>query len=135
MILLDTHVLMWMANERQRIGGRALEIILDAVERSEAAISALSLFEIATLRRRARVTVALPLPGWLETVGEALRIIPVDTAIAIDAGSLADVIHGDPVDRTIIATARCRNGELVTADRSILRHGAAGHLRTIDARH
>ena len=134
MILLDTHVLAWLAGSRERLGKRASERIHEAIGAGEASLSVMSLWEIAMLRRKNRVAIARPPLGWLASIGEGLHVIPVDAAIALDSGSLDDAIHGDPIDRTIIATARTRHRPLVTADRAILRHGAAGHLQVIDAR-
>lgn len=61
-------------------------------------------------------------------------LAPFDEAIAIDAGELADGLHGDPADRVMIATARALNCPLVTADRRIIDYAARGHLSVIDAR-
>ena len=134
MILLDTHVLVWLAGERERLGACAGRRIRDAIDAGEASLSAMSLWEIAILRRKNRMTISRPPLGWLASISEALHVIPVDAAIALDSGSLDAAIHGDPIDRTIIATARTRHCPLVTADRAILGHGAAGHLQVIDAR-
>ena len=134
MILLDTHVLVWLAGSRERLGKRASKRIHEAIGAGEASVSVMSLWEIAMLRRKSRVAIARPPLGWLASIGEGLHVIPVDAVIALDSGSLDDVIRGDPIDRTIIATARTRHCPLVPADRAILRHGAAGHLQAIDAR-
>lgn len=134
MILLDTHVLLWAASDRERIGAGTHERIDAAIKLGEATLSVMSLFEIAVLRRKGRIGIARPLLTWLGSIGEGLRIIPVDLDIAVDASSLDNAIHGDPIDRILMATARMLDCPLVTADRAILRYAAAGHLHAVDAR-
>jgi PIN domain nuclease of toxin-antitoxin system len=134
MILLDTHALLWRAEDDRRLGTQARLEIDQAVDRNEAWVSAISLWEMATLIRKRRISLSQPLRDWSRTAfgPRGMRLAPVDEAIAIDAGELED-IHGDPGDRTIIATARALACPLLTADRVILAYGAAGHVRVIDA--
>ena len=135
MILLDTNVLLWRAREDDRFGRRAMRVVDEAVDRNAAGVSAISLWEIATLVRRRRIALDQPLREWSRIAfgSPGLRLIPVDEAIAIDAGELDD-IRGDPGDRIIIATARRLACRLMTADQAILEYAAAGHVRALDAR-
>ena len=55
--------------------------------------------------------------------------VPVDGEIAVRAG-LLPLLHGDPADRLIVATALAGH-ELVTADRRIL--DWPGNLHRLDA--
>lgn len=135
MILLDTNILLWRIEADKRLSRQASRAIDKAVDQNAACVSAMSLWEIAMLIRKQRIALGQPLREWSRIVfGPAgLRLVPVDEAIAIDAGELAG-IHGDPGDRVIIATARILACPLFTADRKILDYGAAGHLQAIDAR-
>ena len=135
MILLDTNVLLWRAGEDKRLSKQARRTIDQAVDLHEACVSAISLWETAMLIRKQRIMLGQPLREWSRIAfgPNALRLVPVDEAIAIDAGEL-EGIHGDPADRAIIATARVMACSLLTADRTILTYGAAGHVRVIDAR-
>jgi PIN domain nuclease of toxin-antitoxin system len=63
-------------------------------------------------------------------MNSGLNEIPLDGAIGIRAGQLADM-HGDPADRIIVATALAGH-TLVTSDRQIL--AWPGALERIDAR-
>jgi len=53
----------------------------------------------------------------MSLLNEGLVEVPVDGEIAARAGTLRDM-HGDPADRTIVATALARH-QLVTAERRI----------------
>lgn len=129
MILLDTHVLLWLGERNGGLGDETIARIRDAVNEGCAHVSAISLWEIATLQRRGRVVLDRPLGEWWQAVGaNGLRLVPIDADIALDAGSLPSPMHGDPADRTIVATARSRNLLLLTTDRAILRFASAGHL-------
>jgi PIN domain nuclease of toxin-antitoxin system len=135
MILLDTNVLLWRARQDERLGKRAIQAMDEAVDRNAAGVSAISLWEIATLIRRRRIALDQPLREWSRIAfgSPGLRLLPVDEAIAIDAGELQG-IRGDPGDRIIIATARRLGCPLMTADQAILGYAAAGGLQAIDAR-
>jgi PIN domain nuclease of toxin-antitoxin system len=135
MILLDTNVLLWRTGEDERLGKQARRTIDEAIDRNAACVSAISLWEIAMLLRKRRISLGQPLREWSKIVfgTQGLQLMPVDETIAIDAGEL-EGIHGDPADRTIIATARAMACPLLTGDRAILDYGSAGHVRVVDAR-
>jgi PIN domain nuclease of toxin-antitoxin system len=116
LILLDTHVLVWLAGEPERLASPALEAIeLD----SELAIALVSTQEIAYLVVRGRLNMDRPLDTW---IGDALsvhgvRAIAPTVSASLRAGSLDPrEFHGDPIDRLIYATAVEHDARLVTAD-------------------
>lgn len=119
MLLLDTHVLLWMTFGDPRFGDGARRSVDEAVVAGSAAVSAISFWEIAMLLDKNR----LNLPWAAEALrryllDHGLNEIPVDGDIALRAGFLLD-LHGDPADRTIVATALAGH-RLVTADRRLL---------------
>lgn len=133
MILLDTHVIVWMVENNPQLGRQAIE----AVEcESDRRASAMVAWEISMNIRKGRISLSAPLSAWLKDGYDSLAVreVPVTGEIALDAGSLAGGLHGDPGDRIMIATARAMGCPLVTADRKILDYAAAGHLKAIDAR-
>lgn len=119
MIVLDTHVLLWLALEPERVSPAA-EAALDADP--ERGISAISVQEIAYLVARGRVELYRPLRAWLHdalAVFDA-RTLPVTVAGALRAGSLhPKEFHGDPFDRLIYATAIEQDASLLSADKRI----------------
>ena len=116
MIVLDTHTLLWMALEPERLSARAVEILAEEQVR---AISTITVQEVAYLVARGRVDLYKPVRAWFGDVLPAFEAtsLPPTTAIAYRAGSLdpAD-FHGDPIDRLIYATAVEHDGRLLSAD-------------------
>lgn len=119
MILLDTHVLIWLRQGSRRLGAVARRETEQAWRAGEAAVSAISFWEVALLHERGRMTLSRDIPSWrLQVLQAGLREIPVDGEIGIRAWNLDD-FHRDPADRLIVATA-LGGHRLVTADRRIL---------------
>lgn len=71
------------------------------------------------------VQTALSLPG--------LRLEPISPEVAVTSTRLPGIIHSDPADHMIAATARHFGATLITADRLLLDYGTAGHLKTLNA--
>lgn len=131
MILLDTHVLLWVRLGSPRVGPETRRRVQHALPDHQVAISAVSFWEIATLVRRGRLAVPLDPAAWRrQLLDEGLVELPVDGEIAARAGSLTD-LHGDPADRLIVATALSGH-RLMTADRRLLEW--PGELDRLDAR-
>jgi PIN domain nuclease of toxin-antitoxin system len=118
-ILLDTHVLVWVREGNERLGRRTSRRIDRALHDGALAISAFSFWEIAMLvdagRMRLRVTVD---EFRAASVGAGVLEIPVDGSIAILSTRLG--MHGDPADRIIVATALQLRASLATADSAML---------------
>lgn len=132
MILLDTHVLVWLDFGLNDLGAECLERINRATAAGELAVSAISFWEVAMLAQEKRVELPEPAMTWRSTLlGAGLVEIPVTGAIGVTATELAN-FHSDPADRMICATAQLHNATLVTADASIL--GWNGQLAVQDAR-
>ncbi len=131
MILLDTHVLIWQEQGDQRLGPGTLQLLETTLREGNAAVSAISFWEVAIRVQKARLRLTLDLEMWrTDLLERGLVEIPVDGAIAVRAGLLDDM-HGDPADRLIVATALAGH-QLVTADRRIL--DWPGNLARLDAR-
>lgn len=116
MIVLDTHILVWLASASERLGPSAREVLSEGVE---LAISTISIQEIAYLVSSGRVGLDRPLKRWVADVLSAheVRAIAPSVAIALRAGSLdGDAFPGDPADRLIYATAVEHDARLATAD-------------------
>lgn len=120
MVLLDTHVLVWLDEANPRLGARAIEKINTAFRAGNAMISAISFWEVATLVRKGRIRLDMDLSVWRKDLLEqGLVELPVTGDIGIKAAGL-DPFHGDPADRLIAATALQHTLTLVTADKKLL---------------
>lgn len=125
MILLDTHVLLWLAGARERLSSAAREKIDSA---HELAVSVISVQEIAYLVARGRLAMDRPVETWISdalNVHEISALSPT-VSTALRAGSLDPVeFHGDPADRLIYATAVEHDALLVSADGRLRRSDPA----------
>ncbi len=119
MILLDTHVLVWLLSDDRRIGKQAREAIDSSWARGEAAVSAITFWEVAMLQGKGRLSLLADIGAWRASLlEEGLIEIAVDGEVGIRAGLLQD-LRGDPADRLIVATA-LEGHQLVTADQQLL---------------
>ncbi|WP_375404001.1 type II toxin-antitoxin system VapC family toxin [uncultured Sphingomonas sp.] len=137
MILLDTHALVWSADNKLELGVRSRGLIASAQDNNKLYVSAITPWEITMLVGKGRLELSRHLAIWMPGVisQPGIMIAPLTPEIGMDAGLLPPGIHGDPADRIIIATARALHCPVLTADGKILRYAEAGHLHAIDARH
>ena len=130
MILLDTHVIVWMLFEDRRLGRQTRRLIDAGWSAGDVAVSTMSYWEVGMRTQKGQLNFPLELDVWRrEMLEQGLVEIPVHGGIAIRAGLLQDM-HGDPADRIIVATA-LEGHQLVTADPRIL--DWLGHLMRLDA--
>lgn len=131
MILLDTHVLVWLVAGLPALGKQAKKVADQALGKDELSVSAISFWEIALLQQRRRLILEQPIDAWRTRLLElGLHEIPVDGEIGIAATSMSN-FHPDPADRFITATALLSGAALLTADQQILEW--SGKVRRINA--
>ncbi|GAB6042515.1 type II toxin-antitoxin system VapC family toxin [Endothiovibrio diazotrophicus] len=133
MILLDTHILIWTLLG-EPVSDRAKEAIREAASVSALFVSVVTAWEVGMLESKGRF---VPTKGALEWFREAmalpgLRLVPLDSEVAIRSASLPDGFHGDPADRMLVETARARELTLITRDRKILAYGHKGWVRVLE---
>lgn len=132
LILLDTHVLVWLDQDSPSISEAAYAIVDEALAAGDLAVSAITFWEVATLLRKRRLELSLNASGWRDAfLARGLEELPVTGAIGIAAVELDD-FHADPADRIVVATARAHDATLLTADEKIL--AWPGRLDRRDAR-
>ena len=120
MILLDTHVVIWLAQDYQRISARGQSAIEEGRKKDRGlAISDISLVEIARLASRGRINLIPDAETVLSEVERRFVILPITGNIALQAFNLPASYPHDPVDRIIGATALIEDIPLLTADRAI----------------
>ena len=120
MILLDTHVLLWLDRDDANLGAVARQAISQAWPAGRLAVSAISFWEAALLHQRGRIDLRRPASQWRsDWLGAGLLELPLDGATAL-LGADLNGFHADPADRFITATALRHRACLLTADRAIL---------------
>lgn len=122
-LLLDTHVWIWtMEGARHRLRTQVVDRIEEAAREGQLHVHPLSVWEIGTLVRRGRLTLAGPVEAWIEAAlgVPGLRLLPVSSDAALGAARLPDAFPGDPVDRLLVAGAYRAGATLVTCDARIL---------------
>jgi PIN domain nuclease of toxin-antitoxin system len=129
MILLDTHVVVWLLGSPSRLSIKARNAIVHARSTGEElAYSPVSLYEIAYSARRGRLIVNAEIRDFIAEIEARLHLIPISSSIAICAAELGEPFHGDPMDRMIAATAIMEDCVLLTADEEIRRAGVCKTL-------
>lgn len=123
MIVLDTHVFVWWLMQSPKLSARAKREIRRATRLRSIVVSAVSIFELATVVRRGRLQLGTTVELWLDAAKSLpeLHVEPLTDQIARLAGGLADPLPGDPADRIIVATAMTLQAKLVTADARLRR--------------
>jgi PIN domain nuclease of toxin-antitoxin system len=128
-IVLDTHVWIWWVDNNPRLSREVRDRINSD---DELRVSAISLWEIATLFAMNRLALRPSEDRWFEVALSAtsLRIEPLTVSICLESARLPGELHRDPADRLIVALARQIAAPLCTADRKLL---AYPHVNSINA--
>jgi len=116
-ILLDTHTLVWMATGDPRLQRIDRTALLDP--KRDLLVSAVTAFELADLQQRGRIAMIESLDFLREHMNFQVIDLPAQ-CWRIAAG--LPPIHGDPVDRMLIAHALTDELTLATADANIRRY-------------
>ncbi|MGA7521333.1 MAG: type II toxin-antitoxin system VapC family toxin [Acidobacteriaceae bacterium] len=123
MILLDTHVVIWLALEPNKLSKRAKEAIRGARLQGGLAIAGVTLLELAWLAEKRRVETTLSVESFVRQCASKMTVIPITPEIAARAVSFPDSFPKDPQDRLIGATALVEGIRLVSHDGLIRKSG------------
>jgi PIN domain nuclease of toxin-antitoxin system len=118
-ILLDTHVLLWLVLEPHRISKNAASAIRAKHNEGGLAISAITLYEIAGLAAKSRIDLRASTELFLREVEIRFVVRPISGGLCAVAAALSNAYPRDPMDRMIGATAIVEGLTLITADESI----------------
>ncbi len=125
MILVDTHIVVWLAFDQRQLSRKARAAIDNARKNGEGlAISDISLLELATLASKGRIRLDISLESFLQEVEVRFVVLPISGRACVRALKLPAAYPKDPADRVIGATALVEGLALLTADRKIRRSKA-----------
>jgi PIN domain nuclease of toxin-antitoxin system len=119
MILLDTHTLIWLANEPVKLSRVASDAIRESNQSGGLAISAITLWELAWLATHGRVDIPGTADAFVEEISSRTAILPITREVALLGSRLPSTYSSDPCDRLIGATAIAEGIPLITKDRTI----------------
>ncbi len=119
-VLLDTHLLLWVAGSPKRLSKEARTILEDPL--NELLFSAASLWEIAIKqgldRSDFQVDARVLRRGLLDN---GYLELPINSAHAVSIASLPP-LHKDPFDRIIVAQATVEGITLLTTDAMVAQY-------------
>ena len=124
MILLDTHVVVWLTIEPRRLPKSMGTLVAEArMRNSGVGISDFTLWELAMLTTSGQIKPAIPLGVYLRRVEEMFLLFPITGPIAERSMQFTENYPKDPADRLIGATALVHGVPLVTKDKGIVQSG------------
>jgi PIN domain nuclease of toxin-antitoxin system len=127
-ILLDTHLVIWMASDPKQLSRNASDAIRKARVEGGIAISAMTLWELAWLMTNRRLDISGTAEAFLEEIATRVIVLPITPKIAVLASQFPASYPGDPCDRLIGATAMAEGVAVVTKDRNMR---SAHQIKTI----
>jgi PIN domain nuclease of toxin-antitoxin system len=116
--LLDTHTLIWAANENSRLSKLAASLIADTA--NTLLVCATSAWEIAVKVRIGKLPEAILLEKDFEAILKhaGYRLLPITASVALRAGRMQQE-HKDPFDRMIAAQALSLDVQVLSADKHL----------------
>jgi PIN domain nuclease of toxin-antitoxin system len=133
MILLDTHVLIWLAEGSNELKPQVRKTLDEAAYGSGLGVSSISFWEVAMLSARGRIILSQPVSEWRSRIlaQDCISEVPITGGVSIESVLLPGTLHPDPADRLMVATCRLNGWSLATRDIRLLAYGAQGYLKTL----
>jgi len=132
-LVLDTHILVWLLSDPNRISDRVHAAIQQAADADLLFVSTITPWEIAMLTAKGRLRLNRDVAEWLDAALSlpGIHLEPLSPAISVAATRLPWEAHPDPADRILLATARHLDATLVTADERLLGYAAQGYAKCL----
>ena len=122
LILVDTHVVVWLAFDQKQMSKKARATIDEARNLGDGlAISDITILEVGTLASRGRIQLGISLESFLQEIEARFVVLPITGRACARAIGFPASYPKDPADRIIGATALVEGLSLITADREIRR--------------
>lgn len=121
MIVLDTHIWVWWANQSPQLLAEHRKLISEHAPNG-LGVSILSCWEVAKLAEKGRLKLAQPVDEWIAIALQLPSVValPLTLEIVIESTRLPAPMHADPADQLIVATARILQAPLLTADKRLI---------------
>jgi PIN domain nuclease of toxin-antitoxin system len=121
-ILVDTHVVLWLTSDPAKLSRKARIAIEEARKNGEGlAICDITLLELTMLASKGRIHLGISLESFLQEVEARFVVLPITGRACARAMGFPAAFPKDPADRIIGATALVEGLSLITADREIHR--------------
>jgi PIN domain nuclease of toxin-antitoxin system len=118
--LLDTHAVLWFAENSDKLSGKANKAIQD--ENSEVFVSIVSAWEVAIKLGTNKLKLQGGLPEFYRMIDRnGFITLPVEREYLLRLKDLPEH-HKDPFDRMLIATAIVEDMTVITIDANIRRY-------------
>ena len=120
MIVLDTHIWIWWADNNPRLTQQHREWI-QQYQPQGLEVSIISCWEVAKLVENNRLAMSIAVDEWLTAAlaYPGVQLLNLTIPIVVESTKLTG-FHRDPADQLIVATARIYGCPLLTADSKIL---------------
>jgi len=121
-IIADTHVIIWDALKPGLLSKKAKKTIVQANEEDGIIFCEISLWEIAMLVQKGRISIEVPYQDFIKLVLSSNKYLfqGITPEVAELSTQLPEDINKDPADRIIAATSIVMKKPLVTADNNLI---------------
>ena len=115
--LLDTHTVLWFFDHVEKLSKTAINAILE--QKNKKYVSIASVWELAIKISLGKVTFEGGIDNFLNAIGEnGFELLPIEEE-HIRQVEMLPLLHRDPFDRILVASAISDSLSLVTADENI----------------
>ena len=123
MIVADTNVIIWDALQPEKLSPKAKKAIRKANAQDGIIFCEISLWEIAMLMKKGRLSVDVDYQQFIRLVSDSNNYIfkGISPQIAELSTNLFSTTNKDPADRIISATSIIEKANLVTSDKILRR--------------
>lgn len=116
-LLIDTHVLLWLAGDSENLSQKAASLILD--EKNSLFLSFASIWEIQIKSQLGKLDITKPLPDLIQEQCQSNEIKLLEVKLKHIYG-LKDLPnhHRDPFDRLLISQSKIEQMPILSIDRA-----------------
>lgn len=120
MIILDTHIWIWWADNNPRLTQQHRQWI-QQYQSQGLGVSIISCWEVAKLVENDKLAMSIAVDEWLTAAlaYPGVQLLNLTIPIIVESTKLTG-FHRDPADQLIVATAKIYGCPLLTADAKIL---------------